>query len=215
MIQRIKSGNTNCYLLRQDNSSKAILIDAGTAADKHFLDHLQAAGSLDSIGLVILTHGHYDHIGYAAALQQQFNIPIAMHRGDMDNVTEGIMGFPPARGFLSRCIRKSTLKKMAGARYPLFTPDIILEHQTTLPDFPQIEVLYLPGHTKGSVGVVFENHLFPGDLVMSLPFPSASWFAEDFETLNDSIRQVLPRAFEMIYPGHGAAFSGKWLKYLA
>jgi len=104
---------------------------------------------------------------------------------------------------------------MAVARYAPFTPDIILGQQTTLPGFPQIEVLHLPGHTEGSVGVVFENCLFPGDLVMRLPFPSAPWFAEDFEKLNDSLRQVLPRAFERIYPDHGSAFSGKWLKYLA
>lgn len=215
MIKVIKSGNTNCYLLGQDNKSKVILVDAGTSKDKNFIAHLQITGLLDRIGLVLLTHGHYDHVGYAATLQQQFNIPVAMHKGDIDKVSQGIMSFPPARGLLSNSIRNSILKEMDCARYTPFTPDIILDGQNELPDFPQIEMLYLPGHTEGSVGIIFENSLFAGDLVMNMPIPSSSWFAEDFAELRNSIHQVRKRDFNKIYPGHGSVFSNKCLKHLA
>ena len=52
--------------------------------------------------------------------------------------------------------------------------------------FPEIEIIHLPGHTQGSIGVIFENNLFAGDLIMNMPIPSTSWFAEDFSELRRS-----------------------------
>ena len=73
MITKIKSGNTNCYLLTQENTEKTVLIDAGTPLDSSFLKRLQATGDLQKISLLFLTHGHYDHVGYAAELQNTFH----------------------------------------------------------------------------------------------------------------------------------------------
>lgn len=66
MITTIKSGNTNCYILSNENMESYILVDAGTIQDKNFIDKLKATGKLSKIGLLILTHGHYDHVGYAS-----------------------------------------------------------------------------------------------------------------------------------------------------
>lgn len=214
MITKIKSGNTNCYLLTQQNSEKAVLIDAGTPLDGTFLKRLHATGDLPKISLLFLTHGHYDHVGYAAELQNTFHIPIAMHRNDIEKVTHGIMDFPPARGIMSSLIRRSTLREMDKSYYQRFTPDIVFDTQRTLPGFPEIEIIYLPGHTKGSIGVVFENNLFAGDLVMNMPIPSTSWFAEDFSELRRSIDVISHFEFDRIYPGHGNSFSGKWVNHL-
>ena len=68
MITTIKSGNTNCYILSNETMESYILVDAGTIQDKNFIDKLKATGKLSKIGLLILTHGHYDHVGYASFL---------------------------------------------------------------------------------------------------------------------------------------------------
>ena len=83
---------------------KYILVDAGTTQDRAFIENLKMSGKLEKIGLIILTHGHYDHVGYASILQEKFKIPIAMHFGDIEKRTCR-MGYYPkqqVRFFLVR-----------------------------------------------------------------------------------------------------------------
>ncbi len=105
------------------------------------------------------------------------------------------MDFPPAKGIMSSLIRRSILREMGKSYDQRFTPDIVLD-------------------TQGSIGVVFENNLFAGDLVMNMPIPSTSWFAEDFSELRRSIDIISHFEFERIYPGHGNSFSVKWVNHL-
>lgn len=214
MIIRIKSGNTNCYLLFRESTKKSVLIDAGVSSDHTFLERLQAKGYLSQIALVILTHGHYDHVGHAAMLQNRFHIPVAIHRNELERVTQGIMDFPPAKGFISNTFRKSTMSGMEKSTYQKFVPDIVLDGSRILSSFPEIEILHLPGHTKGSIGIIFEDSLFAGDLVMNMPVPSKSWFAEDFSELQQSIERISNLRLKRVYPSHGKSFSGQWINHL-
>lgn len=52
MIIRIKSGNTNCYLLFRESTKKSVLIDAGVSLDHTFLERLQANGYLSQMLIV-------------------------------------------------------------------------------------------------------------------------------------------------------------------
>lgn len=214
MITTIKSGNTNCYILSNETMESYILVDAGTIQDKNFIDKLKATGKLSKIGLLILTHGHYDHVGYASFLHENFNIPIAMHHKDSDKVSCGSMDFPPAKGFLSNIIRNLTIRDNQTATYPRFEPDIVLNSSLQIEGFPEIEILYLPGHTQGSIGVIFENNLLAGDLVMNMFLPSITWFAEDFSLVRESIHSIYETSFVRIYPGHGNSFPSGFLKKL-
>jgi len=210
MIDIVKSGNTNCYLINTGN--KNILVDTGTIADEQFLQKLKAKIPLEQIDLIILTHGHYDHVEYASVLQKEYGISILLHKNDLDKVTRGSMDFPPAKGFFSNFIRDVTLSGMKKAAYTPFTPDIVIENGN-MAEYPDIQIIPLPGHTPGSIGIIFENNLFAGDLMMNMPFPSMSWFAEDFDILSQSIKKIQHLNLNRIYPGHGKSFSYSWLKY--
>lgn len=214
MIIRMKSGNTNCYLLLQEKTRKAVLIDAGVSSDHTFLERLQTKGYLSQIALVILTHGHYDHVGHASTLQNHFHIPVAIHRDELERVTQGIMDFPPAKGIISNAFRKATLNGIEKSIYQKFVPDIVLDSAHALSGFPEIKILHLPGHTKGSIGIIFEDNLFAGDLVMNMPIPSNAWFAENFSELQHSIDLISNLGLKRVYPGHGKSFSGKWINHL-
>ncbi len=67
----IKVGATNCYLLK--SSSGNVLIDTGYKRKANIiLDFLRDNEiSLESIGLIILTHAHYDHIGNASVIREK------------------------------------------------------------------------------------------------------------------------------------------------
>lgn len=205
-VYEIKSGNTNCYLIQMFRSGKWVLIDAGTADDKKFLEKIQQVTPLEQISLLVLTHGHYDHVGYAAELQQNYGVKILMHADDQELVENGKMDFPPANNKIGKLIRWYHLRKRSKKIYPPFHPDIVINQQTKLEEFPELEFLPLPGHTMGSIGVVYGEILFAGDLMMNLFSPSPSWFAEDFKLLAQSMDTVKNRKLSMIYPGHGKRF---------
>lgn len=209
MIKTIKSGNTNCYLLQ--DSCKQILIDAGTRTDKEFINKLRQKTPIEKIDLLILTHGHYDHVGYAALLQKKYGIPIAMHKADIHKVASGKMEFPEARGAISNIVRTFTLKEMDKAIYEAFMPDIVYEHEQNVAG-TNLKVIPVSGHTVGSIGVQQDGNLFVGDLMMNIFFPSNSWFAEDFKMLNQSIEKIKKLSIKQIYPSHGKNFSADWIR---
>lgn len=208
-IDVIKSKNTNCYLINTE--TQKILIDAGTTADYNFLKRLEVITNISQIDLVVLTHGHYDHVGYAPILQKKYHLKIAIHKKDIPLVANANMDFPKAKGFFSSLIRKQTISHLEKATYTAFTPDIVIETNTLI-GYPEIQFIPLPGHTPGSIGMIYDNNLFAGDLVMNVPFPSLSWFAEDFFVMRKSLREIQNINIKRVYPGHGNDFSGKWLK---
>lgn len=93
----------------------------------------------------------------------------------------------------------STLEK---ATYTAFIPDFVIETDT-LTDYPNLQFISLPGHTSGSIGVMYNNNLFSGDLVMNMPFPSLSWFAEDFTIMKESLKKNPTIKYQ-------ASLSGTW-----
>ena len=73
----------NCYLIETDKG--CFLIDTGIKAKRHQLEaELGKAGcQLGDLKLIIITHGHTDHVGNAAYLRDKYGTRIAMHREDV------------------------------------------------------------------------------------------------------------------------------------
>ncbi len=82
-ITRIKSGGANCFCLEQNGN--AILIDTGWNQHR---DIVLAACKGKNIRLIVLTHGHIDHIQNAAALSKALFAPIAMHKADVGLIAD-------------------------------------------------------------------------------------------------------------------------------
>jgi len=85
-IVQVGSMGVNCYILASAEGSKAVIIDPGDqerkirkALDKHNL----------SAGLVINTHGHYDHIG----CDDKFGVPVYIHKDDQVMLTDPKLNF--------------------------------------------------------------------------------------------------------------------------
>ncbi len=72
---------SNAYLVRDEG---CILVDAGYRGDERRIEAALAAEGLAprDIGLILLTHGHGDHIGAAAALARRSGAPLALHAAD-------------------------------------------------------------------------------------------------------------------------------------
>jgi len=198
-------GIVNCYLIRAE--AGCFLVDAGAPASRAFLEkELDRLGVRPgSLRLIVLTHGDFDHTGSAAALRQKYGAQIAMHPDDAGMAEQADM-------FWNRGKSNPLVKALAPALFGFgrrnrFTPDILVEDGFDMAGYGlDARVLGLPGHSKGSVGLLTASgDLFCGDLLMNdqgRPTPGYG----DPAGFAPSIARVKSLPVRTIYPGHGKPF---------
>lgn len=203
-IITICCGNVNCYLV--DCGDFAILIDTAKEKYREFL--LEKLKSY-TIPLIILTHGHYDHTGNAAFLAKHFNSKIAMHKEDYNLSKNNLTNTIYSNSFLGPLFKKASLWDFKNTNVDDFEPDIFLEDGQTLANFNvDAKILHLPGHTKGSLGLLINNNeLIAGDIFMNFLYPCESIVAEDIDMLRKSISKIDSLNLNVLYPGHGGAIT--------
>jgi len=212
-IERIKAGIDNVYLLRNDKGT--ILIDAGYPGKAKTLDKALKKNNImvGDISLVILTHAHWDHIGNTKYLSDVWKAKIAVHHIEAGVVKAGTVAMPPGRTtwgrlfgvFLSVIAKNYTLPKCE--------VDIhISDDGMLLKDFGfQGRVLHTPGHSDGSVSIIFESgEAFVGDCAMNgFPLtmsPGLPIFATNEGALGQSWQKIIQSGAKTIFPAHGGKF---------
>ncbi len=180
----------NCTLLWCEETMEGAVVDPGG-----YIDLIIEAVETKGIKLqkVLLTHGHLDHVGAAADLAKQFNIPIeGPHRDELSLIAAlpqqcVMFGFPPVK---------------------TFTPDRWLVQGDTVSFGQQIlEVLHCPGHTLGHV-VFFHRDdklALVGDVLFRGSIGRTDLPGGNHAQLLDSIRNRLwPLGDKVAFiPGHG------------
>lgn len=211
-IIRLKLGMVNAYLLKAGDGF--ILIDTGLPFQWTMLEsQLMAAGCIPgNLKLIIITHGDWDHTGNVLRLKEKYKVRVAMNAADVPQAENGKMLKRKIRTFIYKMIftfrmltRKLQRKKMS---YPKFTPDILLSDGQSLEQYGlKAKVIYIPGHTPGSIGVLTEEgELFAGDTFVNRFRPNIADIIENQEQLKDSLAKIRTLNVRMIYPGHGKPF---------
>ena len=207
-IKTIELTFVNAFLLKVNEGF--ILIDTGLAMHREKLENeLAAEGCLPgNLKLVIVTHGDFDHTGNCAMLQKKYSCKIAMHPHDLPMVTEGVRVRRKMKSFRNKVffiIRILFKKKFT---FDKFSPDILLADGQRLDEYGlSATVLHLPGHTKGSVGILTdEGNLFSGDTFTNNYKPNTASLIENQSDLNNSLSRLKALPVKMIWPGHGKPF---------
>lgn len=207
-IHRIKCGNVNCYILK--NGSSAILVDTGK---KEHLKQVLEACKAFRVKLIVLTHAHFDHAENAAQLSSTLGIPIGMHERDCDLLPSNSSQELSAATFLGKIVLSASLKKFAVRTVPEFKPDVLLREGDSLSGYGiDAQVIALPGHTNGSIGLDVERrHLFAGDALMNMFYPTVSMLYHNRNEMLESARKISDMGSRTIYFGHGKPVSNrKW-----
>ena len=190
-----------------------MLIDTSFTSQRKALE-----SRLDELGLkpgnltlIILTHGDFDHVGNAAYLRSKYNAKIAMHAGDLGMVEHGnLLASRTSRGVIMRSIVKVIMfiTRMGLKKKDRFKPDIILEEGDQLLEFKfDAKIVHLPGHSKGSIGILTpENDLFCGDVFRNQTEPSTATLIDNQDEFEESLEKIKNLNPLMIYPGHGKPF---------
>ena len=177
---------TNVYLLGDPATSEAIAIDTATPSVDWLVTTLEQRGW--RLKLVISTHGHWDHIGDNAAVQQHTRAPIAVHRLDRGRLTRPRADYAPFP-------------------IPPSVPAIELTDRGRIDlGSVRLEVLHTPGHTEGSCCLLDRESglLLTGDTLFK-----AGWGRTDLpggseEQMADSLARLSRLDDELrVLPGHG------------
>lgn len=181
---------TNCYLVADEATKDAVVIDPGDEADK-VLSAIRK--NVLAVKAVLLTHTHFDHIGAVGEVVAATRAPLAVHPKELP---------------LYRAGGGAALFGLPSRRYP--EPDMLIEpgrplHSGAL----TFEVLFVPGHTPGHVAFYHATSraVFSGDVLFQDGIGRTDFPGSSYETLMHSIRQVLFALPDetTVYPGHGPA----------
>ena len=169
---------TNCYLLWQDGQDGCLVIDPGYEPERV----LQQADRLGKqIEAILLTHGHFDHVGGVRQLAADTDCNVYLCQQDLSMPQQMTAG-------------------------PLYYTHTYGEGDTLTLAGITLQVLHTPGHTPGSVCLIAEDALFSGDTLFEGSCGRTDLPGGDTATILASLArlQQLPGDYR-VYPGHGSA----------
>ena len=169
---------TNCYIVTDEKTLRCLVIDPGDESNT-ILDYLEE--NRLTCEAILLTHGHYDHVGAVEAVQEETGAKVYMHKLD-DHQVSGDYHFPYTLPENGAYYRDGDTLELAGFR---------------------VDVIGTPGHTKGGVTLRIENALFTGDTLFKGSCGRTDLPGGDMDEELRSLRKLcaLPGEYE-VYPGH-------------
>lgn len=217
-IHPIPLGPDRCYVIKDKG---VIMINSGTPnKGKKFIKRIKKVSIRPTdIKLIILTHGHWDHIGSAKDIKEITGAKIAMHQLEKDWLEKSLKPLPPGVTRWGRTFAKIMAIFMPLIHIPSTDIDILLgDEEFSLSEFGiSGKVVHTPGHSSGSVSVLLETgDVFVGDLAMNgFPLrlsPGLPIFAENLQKVKDSWKLLLDMGAKNIYPAHGKPFSAEIMR---
>ncbi len=184
----VGSLESNCYLVADEESKEAIIIDPGAEGEK--IRRLIEKGELVP-AYIVNTHGHIDHIGANGYLKEKLgDIRISIHPADAQMLIDPLQN----------------LSSFAGQSNPSPAADLMLEdsYEIKLGKL-SLKVVHSPGHTPGGICLVTEGKVFTGDTLFAGSVGRTDLPGGSMDSLQRAIREKLLTLPDetIIYPGHG------------
>ncbi len=235
-VWRIRDLFVNLYLIEDPISHQWVLIDAGlkSAAKKVNSTISNLFGSNIPPAAILLTHGHFDHVGSLKRFIEQWNVPVYAHALEFPYLT-GRCNYPPPDPTVN-----SGLMADLSWLYPKKPIDItphlkLLPPDCSVPFLPGWRYLHTPGHAPGHVSFFrdADKLLIAGDAVVTTKQESAlfvllqkkelsgppKYFTYDWKASGESVKELAKLNPKIIATGHGQPLFGdqiaKDLHYLA
>ena len=170
---------TNCYLVKENGH--VLIIDPASSTNR-ILSLIDEEEVVDGI---LLTHGHFDHIGACDMLKKKLHCPVFVHAYD------------------ERLAKDSSIDRF-GTDICVKSPvEHYAEGAMQIGAFA-LNILHTPGHTDGSVCIGYKNHLFTGDTLFEGSVGRCDLYSGSDSKLKQSLKMLMQMDPDtLIYPGHG------------
>jgi hydroxyacylglutathione hydrolase len=190
ILQKLEVGPfaSNCYIIGSESSREGMIIDPGDEA-KRILKEVRKL-ELD-IKIIVLTHGHIDHVSALKEVKEATDAQVAIHTDDVSTMKDRLLSIfmgirhksPPAP---DRLLKDGDIVSIGELSFT---------------------VLHTPGHTQGSICLLGEGVLFSGDTLFhySIGRSDLPGSGGNHKQLINSIGEKLMVLDDdiKVYPGHG------------
>ncbi|MFT9846838.1 MBL fold metallo-hydrolase [Aneurinibacillus sp. REN35] len=217
-----------CFVGNRDNPGEWVLVDAGMpksadtimkVAEKRF-----GAGSRPKA--IVLTHGHFDHVGALRELVEHWQVPVYAHELEMPYVT-GKSDYPPADPSADHglMVKMSPLLPRHGIDISPHVKPLPLDG--SIPAMPEWRWIHTPGHTHGHISLFrgADRTLIVGDAFTTVKQESLykvltqeqelngppAYFTTNWQDAWDSVKRLAALKPSLAVPGHGIPMSGERL----
>jgi hydroxyacylglutathione hydrolase len=178
----------NCYVVRHAATGDCLVVDPG-GEPEFILEQLDAAGLRPQ--RILLTHGHFDHLGAVDALMKRYSIPCEAHVREQ------------------RLVRQAATYAFRFGAGALAVPRGLTYFDGAAPldwNGRPVEVLLTPGHTAGSVALALGRaFVFTGDTLFHEHVGPTNYPESDPAAIPVSVAALLGRLPDdcVVFPGHG------------
>jgi len=184
----------NCYVVVRSEGRDAVIVDPGAEAEylKAEIDCLDV-----NINMILLTHGHFDHIGAVENLANYYDVLVHAHQIEKALIRQaGIYAY--------RFNRERLLPPVNISYYD--------EYKDLYWPGGGVAIVPCPGHTAGSVCYVFESEIvFTGDTLFKGYVGPTNYPTSNYQDLINSVESLLTNLSKkcVIFPGHGKPWAVK------
>jgi glyoxylase-like metal-dependent hydrolase (beta-lactamase superfamily II) len=207
------------------NASRWILVDAGLPGYSATIQGAAARrfGEGNRPSAIVLTHGHFDHVGSLESLLEAWDVPVFAHRLELPYLT-GRSPYPPPDPLVGR--GSLALMSRLYPRAPIELGPRVheLPSDGSVPDAPEWRVVHTPGHTPGHVSLFRDRDrtLVSADAVISTKQESMlavltqrcemhgppAYYTQDWDQSRASVRTLSTLGPALLVPGHGQPWGG-------
>lgn len=180
---------TACYII--SNEKKAVVVDPAANANQI----IQYLGTKKlELEAVLLTHGHFDHIGAVNELVAKYQVPIYAHKKEKEYFENPDVNLSPM--IYERLVLNKDFE------YRFISDQEVIECLGT-----KVKTFHVPGHTTGSICYYFESEdiVFTGDTLFKHSIGRTDFIYGNHDQLIKGIRGKLLSlpGHTLVYPGHG------------
>jgi glyoxylase-like metal-dependent hydrolase (beta-lactamase superfamily II) len=218
----------NVVLWGSPGSPEWVLIDAGlrTSADEIVQCSEKRFGNVPPVAIV-LTHGHFDHVGSASTLAEKWDVPVYAHPAELPYL-DGTASYPPPDPWVGGGIM--ALLSPLFPRGPIDLGKRLkpLPNDHSVPGMTGWRWIHTGGHAPGHISLWREpdKALLAGDAFITTGQESAyevavqklemhgppRYFTPDWETARESVQELAALDPELVITGHGAPAKGPGMR---